>query len=192
MTRSCRLQPAPGRNACMRPAGRRQAAGRHRPGARAGAAGSASCRAICISRPADPAGDTGLLAIPAAFAAPPRRQRSACASFVPARRRAPEQRPRKSAQDPSLYLLARGTAQKRRRVCVGRQPEVVVLPKQGVAPKERLPPTLHWQGRSLSGPAQVTPAPAGGAPRSRHGASCCERWPIDPSGQLPSAPARPG
>jgi hypothetical protein len=38
---------------------------------------------------------------------------------------------------------------------VGRQPEVVVLPKQGVAPKERLLSTYHGQSRSLGGQAQV-------------------------------------
>jgi len=65
-------------------------------------------------------------------------RKSACAPCSRPRR-ARKQRPRKSAQYPSGDLLARGAAQKRRRVCVGRQPEVVVLPKQGVAPKERLP-----------------------------------------------------
>src|SRR5271166_203107 len=37
-----------------------------------------------------------------------------------------------AAQYSSRYLLARGIAQKRRRVCVGRQPKVVVLPEPGV------------------------------------------------------------
>ena len=38
-----------------------------------------------------------------------------------------------AAQYSSRYLLARGIAQKRRRVCVGRQPKVVVLPEPGVS-----------------------------------------------------------
>ncbi len=38
-----------------------------------------------------------------------------------------------AAQYSSRYLLARGIAQKRRRVCVGRQPKVVDLPEPGVS-----------------------------------------------------------
>ena len=34
---------------------------------------------------------------------------------------------------PIQYLLARGTAQKRRRVCVGRRPKVIVLSEPGVS-----------------------------------------------------------
>ena len=160
-----------------------QTASSRRPG---GAAGSASRRAICISRPADLAGDTGLLAIPAAFAAPP--EQGAPAHLVPAREEHQNndhanQRNTHPCTSWRAELLRRGVGS-----AWGENQKWSSCPNKASLPRRDSFQRYTGKSRSLSGPAQVTPAPAGGAPRPRRGASCCERWPIGPSGQLPSAP----